>query len=181
MRSVTASLSPGMIRIALLGQALQDPTVIDVALSSGSSRKDFERRCSSSGVAEPSDCNLRDHGKGHRSVDEGRDFADDELKDPSDGGRHEEAEERSKSSRRSSPYVSARESEEGERPVEAGSRCSSRRSSSHGPIEEPNTGCGVSPDDTASRHSASRPTSLASSHQQENEMVTADSEPNPTD
>lgn len=118
MRSITSSLSPGMIRIAVLGQSLQDPTVIDVPPSLGSSKKAPERRCSSGDVGGPSNGNPRRDEEGHRSVHEGRVCVDDEMK------HSEEAKERSRSSKRSRSHVSEQQNEEESRPDNTCSRCS---------------------------------------------------------
>ena len=65
--SVASSLSSGMIRTAILGQALQDATIIDLPLSLAGSRGDSERMCDASDADVSND---GDEGK-QDSVEEG--------------------------------------------------------------------------------------------------------------
>ena len=87
LRSVASSLSSGMIRTAILGQALQDPTIVDVPPSLASSRKNSERMCSVSDADRFS--GFCSSGNG------GRDVGDNDVEGDS---RHQEAECRSRSS-----------------------------------------------------------------------------------
>ena len=127
MRSVTSSLSSGMIRTAMVGQALQDPIVIDVPPSLASSRKNSERMCSVSDVDRSSDCSPRGNGGEFSPKEEGRDCVDNNV----------EGDNRNKE-------------------AESCSRSSGRRSSSHDPSDQPENHL-ASPGDRASEHSVSRP------------------------
>lgn len=168
IRSVTSSLLSGRIRTARLGRALQDPKVIDVPPSLAGSRKNSERRCSSSEVERSSHCYPRGHGEQHCSEDEGRDCVETNV---GVGDKDEEAERRSRSSSHGSgSHVSEQQAEEERCPDDAVSRCSSRGSRSCGP-DEANT-----VDDTVSIHSVSRPVSPASCHREEDEPAMESSE-----
>ena len=132
IRSVTSSLSSGMIRTAMVGQALQDPIIIDVPPSLASSRKNSERMCSVSDVEGSSDCSPRGDGGRNSPEEEERDCVENDVED---GNRHKEAESRSRSS--------------------------SRRSSSRGSNDQPENDV-ASPGCTASEHSVNEPSPLAS-------------------
>ena len=118
-RSGVSSLSSGMIRTAVLGQALQDPTVVDVSSSwsEEGSRKISERTGSCDG---PSDCERGrgDDGGAQRERCEDNDVArarvDCGLRAP-DGRKEvsEDRRERSCSSRRSSVQGSAQQQQSG--------------------------------------------------------------------
>ena len=71
-QSIASNLSSGMIRTAVLGQALQDPTIVNVPPSLASSRKNSERMCSSSDVDRLSDRNSCDDEGRHGSKDGNR-------------------------------------------------------------------------------------------------------------
>ena len=174
-RSVPSSLSPGMIRIAMLGHALQDPTVIDVPPSLAGSKKDSERRRSGGDVDGSSGGKTPGNGKRRCSEGEWHDCVDNNVEE---GDMREEAERRSGSSgRRSGVHVSSEQPNEEEccRPNDAGSRRSSPRPISPGPCDQPDAEADT-PDDTAWRHSVSGPASPAPCHDEEDVYVTASSE-----
>ena len=145
MRSITSSLSSGMIRTATVGQALQDPTIVDVPPSLASSRNS-ERMCSVSDVDRSSDCSARGDGGRHNPEVEGRDCV---ANDAKGDNRNKEAESRSRSS--------------------------GRRSSSRGPSDQPENKF-TSPDDGASKHSVSRPSSPACCDQEDDLYFSPSSE-----
>ena len=164
IRSVKSSLSSGRIRTARLGQALQDPKVIDVPPSLAGSEKDLERRSSNGDGERSSHCNTHGHGERHCSEDEGRDCVDTNLED---GDRLKERERRSRSSSHGSgSHVSEQQIEEERCPDDAVSRCSSRGSRSCDPNDQPDDEANTV-DDTVSIHSVSRPVSPASCHQKD--------------
>ena len=93
--SVASSLSSGMIRTAVLGEAFQDPTIIDVQPSIVISRKDSERM-SSSGDA---DISNDEDGRRDSGEERGRECVVSDM----ESGEFKEAESRvSSSSRKSS-------------------------------------------------------------------------------
>lgn len=157
-RSVRSSFSSGMIRTASSGQALQDAKIVDLPPSLAGSRRESERRYSSSDVDRSSGPSNHADGEQHCS-EEGGDCADNGVdsgetqkeadrrsrsfsresrsrtseQQNGEAGRPDEEVERrsSSSSRRSCSPVSEHQNEQEGRPDNAGSRCSSRRSSSH--------------------------------------------------
>lgn len=146
MRSITSSLSSGMIRTAMVGQALQDPTIIDVPTSLASSRKNSERMCSVSDVDGSSDCSPRGDGGRHCPEEDGRDCVANDAK-----------------------------GDNGNKEAESRSRSSGRRSSSHGPSDQPENNF-ASPDDRASEHSVSRRSSPACCNQEDDLYFSPSSE-----
>lgn len=95
--SIASSLSSGMIRTAILGEAMQDPSIIDVQPSIVSVRKDSERM-SSSGDADIS--NTDEDGRRDSGEEVGRECV---VSDMESGDIKKEAESRvSSSSRKSS-------------------------------------------------------------------------------
>ena len=168
--SVTSSFSPGMIRTAMLGHALQDPTVVDVARALAGSKKDPERRRSGSDGDGSSRGNPRGDGERRCSEEEWHDCVDDNVQD---ADIREETERRSGSfGRGSGLHVSEQRTEKECCLNDAGSRCSSRRSNSPGPSVQANNEADT-PDGTDSRHSVGRPTSQASCLEEEDGCVTA--------
>ena len=135
-----------MIRTAMVGQALQDPTIIDVPPSLASSRKNSERMCSVSDVDRSSDCSPRGDGGQHSSEEEGRDCV---ANDAKGDDRNKEAESRSRSS--------------------------GRRSSSRGPSDQPENNL-ASPDDGASEHAVSGPSPPACCNQEDDLYFSPSSE-----
>lgn len=159
LRSVSRSYSSGMIRTARLGQALQDAKVIELPPSLAGSRRESERRYSSSDNYRSCNSSPREDEEQRCSEEEGRDCADergegDERRSKSSSRRscarlseqqNEEAdrpdevvERRSGSSnRRSCSRLSEQQTKEEGRPDDSGSRCSSRKSSLHDLNERP--------------------------------------------
>ena len=158
-RRRTRSLSTVRIRVAMLGKSMKDPTIIDVPPSSASSKRNSMWISSSSDVDNSSDCNPHDDETQHCSKYEGCECVDESGED---GDRRDDERRSRSSSRRSTSRISEQQNEEEGRPDDAGSRCSSRRSSSSGPYDQPENDV-----DKPDGHSISRPSSPASSHQEE--------------
>ena len=164
--------SPPAYDTAKVDQPL--PKVTEVPPSLASSSKDSERRFSNSNVAGYSNGNLHGDSKWHRPQEEERAYIDNSAEYEN---RYEEAESRSRSSsRRSSLHGSEHKKGEDCRPDDAGSRCSSRRSTSPGPYQRDNVI--DTPDEATSRpdEATSRPDEATSCTQEEDAYVTADSE-----